>query len=771
MTDIYKRQIIELKTTYFPARTTPGNSAVNINDNYIAIDKFSNFIESKYANGMTNDFRFFKENNYDEKLVTNYINQSKRKSLKMWLKNYLQSRGENKSLRDFKTELSKFFYTEEQCNYIYRNIDINGTYQDLKNIYEKYNITPPSKKEWLSFSHPIVWNIIDDPLMVANESSDLPLRGVINIEINQKTNNNDKFNIRIRLYEDGTSSEKTINDIVNALTETVNKFIEVFNIADNNNLFNTSEKSSDIKLVLFKNDKTMRNAYIKMFDGNVYDFVDGEFIANDNCIISYIKKDLSTIRHEMVHALNSMNYGFGKSNTLLLSEATSEYIALLTDGYQAANFVALIKDKYKNLTLEEIFNLSKKTEDGDMVYDTGTAIIAYIEARFPDLIDNLYNTPYIETEEDQDNFSIFFDNDTMKNLLELERQQIENGRGFIHWAAQNPAKKDLTPIIKGTTDDDKLFGGDGDDHISCLEGDDQLSGGKGNDKLYAGEGNDKLWGEEGDDLLRGGKGDDILIGGEGNDELYADEGNNQLCGGEGDDLLVGGEGDDILIGGEGNDELYAVKGNNKLWGGKDNDILVGGEGADILDGGQDDDELYAGKGNDKLWGGEGNDVLVGGEGDDELHGGKGNDKLLGGKGNDILVGGEGSDTYLFDENFGQDTLYSDGNKASDKDRLLFRQNITYRNLSLKQNGSDLQVIATSEDSTSIVSIHDFYRSDYNTIQEITADGHTLIGSDIKNLTDSMAIFNSTNKMSGESSQKELHAVIDNYWKPIITIQP
>lgn len=751
MTNIYKKQIIELKTTYFPARTTPENSAVNINENYIAIDKFYNFIERKYAKGMTKAFQFFKKNNYDEKLVTNYINQSKSKSLKMWLKNYLQSRGENKSLRDFKTELSKLFYTEEQCNYIYQNIDSNGTYQDLKNIYEKYNITPPSKKEWLSFSHPIVWNIIDDPLMVANESSDLPLRGVINIEINQKTNNNDKFNIRIRLYEDGTSSENTINDIINALTETVNKFIEVFNIADNN-LFNRSEKFSDIKLVLFKDNKTMRNAYIKMDDGNIDAFLDGEFISNDNCIISYIQNDLNTIRHEMVHALHSINLGFGKSYTLLLSEGTSEYIALLTDGYQAANFVALIEDKYKNLTLEEVFNLSKKTEDDDMVYTTGTAIIAYIEATFPDLIDKLYNTPYIETEEDQDNFSIFFDNDTMKNLLELERQQIENGRGFTHWVAQNPAKKDPTPIIKGTTDDDKLFGGDGDDRISCLEGDDQLSGGKGNDKLW------------------GGKGDDILIGGEGNDELYAGEGNNKLWGGKGDDLLVGDKGDDILIGGDGNDELYAVEGNNKLWGGKDNDILVGGEGADILDGGQDDDELYAGKGNDKLWGGEGNDVLVGGEGDDELHGGKGNDKLLGGKGNDILVGGEGSDTYLFDENFGQGTLYSDGNKASDKDRLLFRQNITYRNLSLKQNGSDLQVIATSKDSTSIVSIHNFYRPDYNTIQEIIADGHTLSGSDIKNLTDFMAIFNSTNKMSGESSQKELHAVIDNYWKPIITIQ-
>ena len=812
---------IEIKSTYLPARTSPRGAPENINEYYIDINKYHEFLMIKYLKGNTKAFNFFKEKNYDEKSVTEYINKNKSKILKIWLENYLQRRSEGGNVDDIKTELSKFFYTKEQVNILYENIDTNGTYQDLKNTYKKYNIMPPSEIEWLSFSNPVEWNIVDDLLMVAKESSDLPLRGIINIEITQKLKmgNNNKFNIRIRLYEDGTSLESVINDIVNAVTETTMKFIELFNIAEGNDLFNTSENFSDVKLVLFNDERSMRNAYIKM-DGGYFDgLLDGEFKPKDNCIISYVQKDMSTIKHEMVHALNSINNGFGESYTLLLSEGTSEYIALVSEGNKTADFIEIIEDKYKNLTLEEIFNLSKKTEDDDMVYTTGTAIIAYIEDIFPDFIDKLYNMPYVEIEEEQEDFSIFFDNKTMKNFLELEDKQIQDGKGFIYWVTQNQREKEIIQIIKGTKDNDKLVGGDGSDYIIALEGDDQLFGGKGDDKLSGGEGddqlsggegkdildggdgndqlsggegddklggsegddqlsggkgkdrldggdgNDQLSGGEGDDILVGGIGDDVLAGGEGNDKLLGSEGDDRLVGGKGNDFLIGDEGDDVLVGDEGDDELYGGEGNNKLWGGEGNDVLVGGKGDDILMGERGKDELYAGEGDDELWGGEGDDILVGGIGDDVLAGGEGNDKLLGSEGDDKLRGGEGSDIYIFDNKFGHDVIYSEGNRAGDQDSLLFRKNIRKQDLFLKQKNHDLQIILSPQD---IVTIYDFYRQGSNTIEKINVDGYTLSGTDIYGLANVMATFDLANNPSGESSLNRLQSEIDKYWQPLIT---
>ncbi len=58
--------------------------------------------------------------------------------------------------------------------------------------------------------------------------------------------------------------------------------------------------------------------------------------------------------------------------------------------------------------------------------------------------------------------------------------------------------------------DDKLYGGDGKDH---------LDGGKGNDKLYGGDDKDTLYGGKGNDYIEGGKGNDKIDGGSGHDTI------------------------------------------------------------------------------------------------------------------------------------------------------------------------------------------------------------------------------------------------------------
>jgi Ca2+-binding RTX toxin-like protein len=61
-------------------------------------------------------------------------------------------------------------------------------------------------------------------------------------------------------------------------------------------------------------------------------------------------------------------------------------------------------------------------------------------------------------------------------------------------------------------------------------------------------------------------------------------------------------------------------------------------------------------GNDTITGNGGIDVIDGGAGNDTIDGKLGNDTIIGGAGNDTLTGGGGADTFVFQANFGMDTI-------------------------------------------------------------------------------------------------------------------
>jgi len=223
-------------------------------------------------------------------------------------------------------------------------------------------------------------------------------------------------------------------------------------------------------------------------------------------------------------------------------------------------------------------------------------------------------------------------------------------------------------ILKGNAGNDNLFGKNGDDSLSGGDGNDQLFGDSNGDALIGGSGNDFLGGNDtlegsnGNDLLSGGVGsdqlfgqgdDDILIGGSGNDSLNGGDGNDQLFGDSNGDVLIGGGGNDFLggndtlEGGNGNDLLSGGVGSDQLFGQGDDDILIGGGGNDSLNGGDGNDQLFGDSNGDALIGGSGNDFLGG---NDTLEGGNGNDTLVGSVGNDSLNGGDGNDQLFGDSN-------------------------------------------------------------------------------------------------------------------------
>ena len=118
--------------------------------------------------------------------------------------------------------------------------------------------------------------------------------------------------------------------------------------------------------------------------------------------------------------------------------------------------------------------------------------------------------------------------------------------------------------------------------------------------------------------------------------------------------------------------------------------------------------------------------------------------LEGGKGNDTLIGGAGSDTYLFGKGDGQDVIrdYNGGvtSTSSNSDTLKFTD-FNQNNLWLTHTGDDL--IIDRLGSVDQVRIVDWFfdATGFNQVENIkTADGKTLLNTDINKLVEVMAGF-------------------------------
>jgi len=112
---------------------------------------------------------------------------------------------------------------------------------------------------------------------------------------------------------------------------------------------------------------------------------------------------------------------------------------------------------------------------------------------------------------------------------------------------------DKPTVLRGTTGDDYILGGWGNDTLHGGTGHDALFGGAGDDELNAGWGRDTLSGGAGDDVLHLGRGSALATGGAGADQFHADVLANSIItdfSAEEGDLIGFGEGyetiDDLL---------------------------------------------------------------------------------------------------------------------------------------------------------------------------------------------------------------------------------
>ena len=227
---------------------------------------------------------------------------------------------------------------------------------------------------------------------------------------------------------------------------------------------------------------------------------------------------------------------------------------------------------------------------------------------------------------------------------------------------ENVIGTDFNDGIFGNNEINVLEGGLGNDTFHSFGGADTVDGGEGIDTVLfsAGPGVTVDLDNAGNAIASVGDSlisiENITGSASGNDDISGNNQANTLNGNGGDDILNGEAGFDLLQGGAGNDTLDGGANADNLFAGTGDDELLGGQGFDRLFGEEGNDNLSGGLNNDALFGQLGNDFLNGDDGNDRLFGGAGFDSLNGGEGNDDLTGNFNADFFVFEDNFGQDTI-------------------------------------------------------------------------------------------------------------------
>jgi len=248
--------------------------------------------------------------------------------------------------------------------------------------------------------------------------------------------------------------------------------------------------------------------------------------------------------------------------------------------------------------------------------------------------------------------------------------------------------------VNGTSGNDNLVGGSGDDTLNGLGGNDRLDGRAGADAMNGGTGNDTYVVDNLGDHTNenAGEGTDIVlssiawtlaanvenltltgsaaIDGTGNglnNQLNGNSAVNTLTGGAGNDRLNGAAGADVMIGGTGNDIYFvdnagdivtenASEGTDTVLSSVTYTLSANVENLTLTGA-----AAISGTGNtlnNLLTGNAADNTLTGGAGDDRLDGKAGADAMHGGTGNDAYYVDNVGDTVIENSGEGTDVVYS-----------------------------------------------------------------------------------------------------------------
>ncbi|MDG7055834.1 MAG: hypothetical protein LJD31_04925, partial [Wolbachia endosymbiont of Menacanthus eurysternus] len=328
----------------------------------------------------------------------------------------------------------------------------------IKEVYNKYGITPPTESDFEGLKK------VQEETRASEyyeQKTGLTFQGRINLKVTEDDADNE-FNLNIDLFQNKSfedladqNSDGVINNegLLKALEETVKTFNEVFGIKKDNNPFLAHGNIANFRLFLFEN----KESYQKYLSGGHDVHIPGGGLAqsSDNNYISNMYSHAENarnngdfthdgrvdhndynyvIKHEFVHALTfylTSKLDLGK----VLMEGLAEYVTQLTEGKEPADFAKLVGDEYKNLTLKEIIRGAIDP------YETGAAVIAYIEETYPHFIDNLL---YAATEDRKTLNGRFYFKEMMQKIYDSEAEKIQKEEGFSHWVKAHSSGEDST---------------------------------------------------------------------------------------------------------------------------------------------------------------------------------------------------------------------------------------------------------------------------------------------------------------------------------------
>ncbi|MBQ9619380.1 MAG: hypothetical protein IJR44_02700, partial [Neisseriaceae bacterium] len=134
------------------------------------------------------------------------------------------------------------------------------------------------------------------------------------------------------------------------------------------------------------------------------------------------------------------------------------------------------------------------------------------------------------------------------------------------------------------------------------------------------------------------------------------------------------------------------------------------DGNHTIDARGGNDTIIIQNGQNQIDAGDGNDTIVLMGGNNRAYGGDGDDVIMAGRGEDLLEGGIGSDRYIFQQNFGKDTVLNFNPNQENHDVLDFSGSLKSTQTQIIRQDNDL-IIQEKRHPENILTVQNFFEKD------------------------------------------------------------